>query len=480
VDHAYQTLAENLRKQIDTKTYRPGDRLPSVRELATGYGFSMETVLHALRVLENNGLVEARVRSGFYVREPRLTRVAPPSRTATVFRAKDVDLRALRNQTIAFGTSTNVVPLGLGLLSTEILPTRRLAQTVAAVARRYPVEVTSQAAVSGTESLRQQLAQRAGTWGCFFSPDDFVITCGAFEALHLALRAVSERGDIVLVESPCFFGILEIIENLGLRVVELATDPQEGIDLLELENAMKRFNRVAACVLVTNYSNPLGFSLSTESKRNLVQVLARFGVPLIEDDIFGELHRPENERPKVAKSFDHDGSVILVGSLSKTLAPGLRIGWIVPGKFRERIVELKSATSFATPSIAQLAAAEFLRFGSFDAHLRRLRHFLAEQVYRFSSAIAENFPAHTKISRPGGGYLLWIELEPGFDALEYAAQALNRYRIAVIPGNLFSARGERYGNCLRVSCGHAFSPRMAEAIQTLGRLAARMTRVGTH
>jgi DNA-binding transcriptional MocR family regulator len=480
VDHAYQMLAENLRKQIDSKTYRPGDRLPSVRELAMGHGFSMETVLHALRVLENNGLVEARIRSGFYVREPRLRCVAPPSKTVTVFRPKDVALRALRQQTVAFGTSKNVVPLGLGLLSSEILPTRRLAQTVAAVARRYPVEVTTQAAVPGTESLRQQLAQRAGAWGCFFSPDDFVITCGASEALHLALRAVSERGDIVLVESPCYFGILEIIENLGLRVVELATDPQEGIDLVELENVLKRFNRVAACVLVTNYSNPLGFSLSTSSKRNLVQLLARFGVPLIEDDIFGELYRPETERPKVAKSFDNDGSVILVGSLSKTLAPGLRIGWIVPGKFRERILELKSATSFATPSIPQLAAAEFLRFGSFDAHLRRLRRFLAEQVYRFSSAIAESFPAHTKISRPSGGFLLWIELEPGFDALEFAAEALNRYRIAVIPGNLFSARGERYGNCFRISCGHAFSPRLAEAIGTLGRIAAGMTCEGNY
>jgi DNA-binding transcriptional MocR family regulator len=287
---------------------------------------------------------------------------------------------------------------------------------------------------------------------------------------------LNERGDIVLVESPCHFGTLEILENLGLRVVELATDPEEGIDLLELENALKRFNRVAACLLVTNYSNPLGYSLSTRNKRSLVQLLTRFGVPLIEDDIFGELHRPEIDRPKVAKSFDNDGSVILVGSLSKTLAPGLRIGWIVPGKFRQRILELKSATSLATPSISQLAAAEFLKFGSFDAHLRKLRYFLAEQVYRFSSAIAESFPAHTKISRPSGGFLLWIELEPDFDALEFAAEALNRYRIAVIPGNLFSARGERYGNCFRISCGHAFSPQLADAIRTLGRLADGLTR----
>lgn len=473
MDYSYHLLAENLRKQIDAKTYLPGDRLPSVRDLATGHGYSLETVLHALRILENNGLVEPRLRSGFYVRQPKLQQAAPPSKSQTVFRAKDVDLSSLRQQTVAFGTSKNIVPLSLGLLSSDVLPTRQLAQTLASVARRYPIEVSSQAAVGGIESLRQQLAQRAGTWGCFLSPDDFVITCGASEALHLALRAVSRPGDIVLVESPCYFGTLEVVENLGLRVVELATDPEEGIDLFELENVLKRFRRVAACLLVTNYSNPLGYSLSTKSKRSLVQILSRFGVPLIEDDIFGELHRPEVERPKVAKSFDENGSIILVGSFSKTLAPGLRIGWIVPGKFRDRVLQLKSATNFATPSLPQLACAEFLKFGSFDAHLRRLRRFLADEVYRFSSAIADRFPASTRISRPSGGFLLWVELEPGFDALEFAASALNRYRIAIVPGNLFSATGERYRNCFRISCGHAFSPRFAEAIQTLGRLATR-------
>ncbi len=136
------------------------------------------------------------------------------------------------------------------------------------------------------------------------------------------------------------------------------------------------------------------------------------------------------------------------------------------------MLELKSATSLATPTLPQLTVAEFLKFGSFDAHLRRLRKFLAEQVYRFSSAVAENFPLSTRISRPSGGFLLWIELEEDFDALQLAADALNKFRIAVAPGNIFSATGERYRNCFRISCGHAFSPRFSEAIRTIGRLAA--------
>jgi DNA-binding transcriptional MocR family regulator len=472
MDPSYQLLADKLHRQIDARTYLPGDRLPSVRELAKDHGFSLETVLHAFRLLENKGIVEARVRSGFYVREPKLRLVAAPTKTQTIFRAKDVAVSALRHQTVTFGTSKQVVPLGLSLLGSEVLPARKLAQTAASAARRYPVETCNQGPPAGIEPLRQQLAQRANGWGCFLSPDDFVITCGASEALHLALRAVSQPGDIILVESPTYFGVLEIIQGLGLRVVELATDPVQGIDLADLENALKRFPRVAACLLVTNCSNPLGYSLSTKTKQDLVRLVTRFGVPLIEDDIFGDLHRPETERPKVAKTFDPDGSVILIGSFSKTLAPGLRVGWIVPGKFHDRVLELKSATSLATPTLPQLTVAEFLKFGSFDAHLRRLRKFLAEQVYRFSSAVAENFPLSTRISRPSGGFILWIELEEDFDALQLAADALNKYRIAVAPGNIFSATGERYRNCFRISCGHAFSPRFSEAIQTIGRLAA--------
>ena len=471
MDPSYQVLADKLHRQIDARTYLPGDRLPSVRELAKDHGFSLETVLHAFRLLENKGVVEARVRSGFYVREPRLRLVAAPNKTQTIFRAKDVAVSSLRHQTVTFGTSKHVIPLGLSLLGSEMLPARKLAQTAASAARRYPAEAANQGPPAGLEPLRQQVAQRANAWGCFLSPDDFVITCGASEALHLALRAVSQPGDIVLVESPTYFGVLEIIQSLGLKVVELATDPVQGVDLGDLGNALQRFNRIAACVLVTNCSNPLGYSLSTKTKRDLVRLLARFGVPLIEDDIFGELHRPEAERPKVAKSFDQDGSVILIGSFSKTLAPGLRIGWMVPGKFHDRVLELKSATSLATPSLPQLTVAEFLKFGSFDAHLRRLRQFLAEQVYRFSCAIAESFPESTRISRPSGGFLLWIELEEDFDALDLAAEALNRFRIAVAPGNIFSATGERYRNCLRISCGHTFSPKFAEAVKTVGRLA---------
>ena len=465
---AYSRLAELLSSQIAASTYVPGDRLPSVRELALRHRYSMETVLRAFRLLENRGLVEPRPRSGFFVRQKDIRTLPAPSTQSTVFHATNVELSELRHQTILFGTATDFIPLSLTLPSSEILPTRELIQTITSVARRFPAEVVRQGEPAGAIKLRQQLARRASECGCFLGPDDFVVTVGASEAINLALRACCSPGDIVLVESPSYFGTLEIIESLNLRVVELATDPEQGISVQDVAKALNRFPRIRACLLVTNHSNPLGCTLSPETKQRLVELLAKHQVALIEDDVFGDLYRPNTTRPVVAKAFDETGSVILVNSISKILAPGFRLGWIAPGKYRDRILQLKSSGSLATPSLTQLAVAEFLKSGSLDRHLRRMRAFLTEQLYRFANAVVESFPSETRISRPSGGFVLWIEVP--CDTLELAKQALNRYRIAIAPGKIFSARGDRYGNCFRLSCGYRFSPQFAEAIATLGKL----------
>jgi DNA-binding transcriptional MocR family regulator len=465
---AYSQLAELLSTQIAANTYLPGDRLPSVRALALRHSYSAETVLRAFRLLEDRGLVEPRPRSGFFVRQKDLRALPPPSSQPTVFQATNVELSALRHQTILFGTATDFVPLSLTLPSPEILPTRQLIQTITSMARRFPEEVVRQSEPAGTIKLRQQLARRASESGCFLTPDDFIVTVGASEAINLALRACCNAGDIVLVESPSYFGTLEIMESLNLRVVELATDPERGISVQDVAKALSRFPRVRACLLVTNHSNPLGCTLSAETKRQLVQLLASHQVALIEDDVFGDLHQPSQSRPVVAKAFDETGSVILVSSISKVLAPGFRLGWIAPGKYRDRILQLKSSSSLATPSLTQLAVAEFLKSGSLDRHLHRMRAFLAEQVYRFTNAVTESFPSGTRISRPSGGFVLWIEVP--CDTLELAKQALNRYRIAIAPGKIFAARGDRYENCFRLSCGYRFSPLFAEAIAVLGKL----------
>jgi DNA-binding transcriptional MocR family regulator len=262
-----------------------------------------------------------------------------------------------------------------------------------------------------------------------------------------------------------------MIENLGLRVVELPTDARTGVSPEDIEHAIRSVPRIGACLLVTNYSNPLGCTMSLEKKKSLVTILAKYQVPLIEDDIYGDLCPPGDRRPVTAKTFDTEGLVLLCGSFSKTLAPGLRVGWIAPGRFRDQIQQLKTNQTLACPTITQLAIAEFLEHGSYDAHLRKIRTFFANQLQLFSNAISRYFPSEIRVSRPQGGFVLWLEFASKLDTTKLAARALNEHGIAIAPGCIFSANGKNFRNCMRISCGHPWSARIEEAIEILGQLA---------
>jgi len=319
----------------------------------------------------------------------------------------------------------------------------------------------------GLPALRRQIARRAAEWGVAISADDVVTTFGTMEALHLCLRAVAQSGDTILVESPAYYGVLQLIESLGMRALEIPANPGTGIDLGLLDAALRQ-HRVKACLLVTNFSNPLGALLPDAAKEELVRLLARREVPLIEDDIYGDLHF-DGARPRPARAFDTHGNVMLCASFSKTLAPGYRVGYVIPGRYRDAVERLKFAQTVGTATLPQMAIADFLENGGYERHLRRLRRSIADQVARVSEAIAQEFPAGTRISRPRGGFLLWVEMPPGKSSLELFSRALER-KISVAPGPIFSAKG-RFGTCVRISCGFPWSATIEGAIRTLGRIA---------
>jgi DNA-binding transcriptional MocR family regulator len=464
----YLALANALEIQVRANVFRPGDRLPSVRSLCRDHRLSLETVLHSLRVLEDRGLVEARPRSGFYIKLRH--RLPEPLTQPLRLEASPVEVSKLRYQAFSIGRSKEVIPLSVAVPSSEILPTAKLGRMISAIARSASAEVVNYAEPAGHHKLRQQLARRSSDWGCLMKPEDFIVTNGTAEAIALALRTVCPPNSAVLVESPTYYGILEMIENLGLRVVELPTDPQTGVSPDDIERSIQSVPRIGACLLVTNYSNPLGCTMSVEKKKNLVSILAKYQVPLIEDDIYGDLCPPGDRRPVTSKAFDTENLVLLCSSISKTLAPGLRVGWIAPGRFRDQVLQLKTNQTLACPTITQLAIAEFLEHGSYDAHLRKIRRFFSNQLQLFSSAIAQYFPSPIRVSRPQGGFVLWIEFEAKLDTTKLAARALNRHQIAIAPGCIFSANGRNFRNCMRISCGHPYSDRMEQAIRTLAAL----------
>jgi DNA-binding transcriptional MocR family regulator len=319
---------------------------------------------------------------------------------------------------------------------------------------------------SGVEELRREIARRALEAGCTAAAGDVVVTCGCAEAITLCLRALTRPGDTVAVESPTYFGTLQAIEVLGLKALEIPVDPLTGIRVEALGEALAR-GGVAAVVVAPNVHNPLGCVMPDERKRELVALLAAHGVPAIEDDTYGELYFGPT-RPRSLQAFDRAGLVLSCGSFSKTLAPAYRVGWTIPGRYRDRVIHLKLATTAGTSAPPQLAIADYLASGGYEQHLRRLRRTFEGTVDRLFFEVAERFPEGTRISRPAGGFLLWVQLPEGTDTVELQRRALAR-GLSVAPGPAFSASGE-YRNCMRINAGYAWSERTRQALDLLARL----------
>lgn len=467
----YETLADDIAHSIQAGTLRPGDRLPSVRQASASRALSPSTVFQAYYLLEARGLIIARQRSGYFVAST--SRVLPPEPEAASQPADEsttLNVSELVFDVLASAKQRELVPLGSAFPSPLLFPLPRLAKSMAAVVQQLDPWSSVDDMTPGNAGLRRQIALRYLIDGLTVHTDEIVITNGALEALNLCLAAVTRPGDAVIIESPTFYGALQALERHGLRAIEVPTHPREGIELDALARALER-HRPSACWLMTNFQNPLGSLMPDDKKRELVQLLARFEVPLIEDDVYGELYFG-NKRPTPAKAFDTQGLVMHCGSFSKCLAPGYRIGWAAPGRFAREVARAKLTSTLTVAAPTQAAILNYLEKGGYDRHLRQLRQALMQRQDAFAQAIARHFPPGTRATRPAGGYFLWIEMPAGTDSLALHRYALS-HGISIAPGPIFSAHGG-FRHCLRINCGHDFDDRTDAALATLGRL-ARLT-----
>jgi DNA-binding transcriptional MocR family regulator len=463
----YEQVAERIRSLIVEGTLKEGDRIPSVRKLHQQLSVSISTVLEAYRVLENQGWIGVRPQSGYYVMERNLPILEQPSEFELSKLYDPVDVSLAFRVSAAMREPDNV-KLGAAIPGVELLPTAALNRIMGQVLRANSEtahSVHSYHPPQGCEQLRYEVAKRLIHAGCIVSPNEIVITNGATEALYLSLKAVTKPGDTIAIESPTYYGLLEIMESLCLKALELPTHPQEGLSLAHLEMALQQ-QKIAAVALVSNFSNPLGSCMSDCKKKQLVGLLERYNLPLIEDDIYGELYF-EGNRPKAIKAFDTQGLVLYCSSVSKTVSPGLRVGWLVGGKYQIKVEQLKMATNWMTAIAPQLTVATFLANG-YDRHLYKLRRAYQNQMARMKSAICQYFPTETKVTRPGGGFVLWLEFPDRFDAMVLYEEARS-HKISVAPGNMFSPSGN-YRHCLRLNAGLPFTVQIETAMETLGNL----------
>lgn len=466
----YERVAERVREMILKRAYRPGDRLPSVRDLSRQERVSVSTVLEAYRLLEAQGLIHPRPQSGYFVHAYAATAPPEPSRSVpepipAVFRLDDLLLSMSRQK-----EAPGLVQLAFATPDPQLLPHAKLARIMNAVAREHPEASYGYAPTAGHRVLREQIAQRAFMAGATVSPDEIVITTGCQEALCLALKTACSPGGIVMVESPCHYGVLQAIQLSGLRSLEIQTRTRKGMDVEAMEAAIVKCASegapVQACLVTPNFQNPLGALMSDDDKRRLVEITARHGVALIEDDVYGDLGF-EVERPRVAKAYDAEGRVMLCSSFSKTIAPGYRVGWIVAGRRRAEVERMKLALTVGGPGIPQLTLAEFLATGGYDVYLRRARKAYAQNVGRMSEAVARFFPEGTKVTRPAGGFVLWVEMPPKVDSVKLYVEALKRH-VFIGPGVLFSAQG-RYRNFIRLNASR-WDEEIEAGLARLGRL----------
>ncbi|MFW6115810.1 MAG: PLP-dependent aminotransferase family protein [Chloroflexota bacterium] len=468
--YKYERIAKDIEHLIEGGAFQPGDRIPSVRRMSRARDVSISTVLQAYYLLEARGLIRARPRSGFYVRSDLPSDLPEPEISSPEADPTQVSMRELVSMVVLRDAQNpDLIQLGAAHPNPALAATEALNRTMSGVARRMGDESGMYDYAPGCEELRMQIARRSLTAGLSLSPDDIVITSGCSESVSFSLRAVCEAGDTVAIESPICFDTLQTLEALGLQALEIPTHPRDGISLDALRFAI-RHNEVSACLVISNYNNPLGSCIPDGEKRALVALLTEHEIPLIENDIFGELTFAE-ARPTVAKSYDREGLVLLCSSFSKTLAPGYRVGWVVPGRFYSTVRWLKYTSSLAAPTLSEHAIAEFMASGSYAPYLRRTRRRYEQHVAAMSQAVRRAFPEETKLTRPSGGFLLWVELPAAVDSLQLYERAQGA-GIAITPGYLFSAT-DQYRNFIRLNAAN-WSEAAAGAMDRLGEMIARL------
>jgi len=464
----YEELAGHLSGLIQDGTLRSGERVPSVRDVVRERRVSPATAMRAYQLLESRGLIETRPRSGYYVSESRERRIAEPRKARSAPRTTRVDVSELVFQILDAARDRDVVPFGSAFPSPTLFPWPKLARSLGSAARHMDPWSTVESLPPGSVELRRQIARRYLKFGTNVSAEEIVITGGALEALNLSLQVLTRPGDAVAIEAPAFYGCLQAVEMLGLKAVEIPTNPRDGVDLGALSQAIEH-QGVRACWLMTTFQNPLGATMPEAKKRELVELLEKRGVPLIEDDVYAELHFG-NERPRPAKAFEAKGGVLHCGSFSKSLAPGYRLGWVAAGRFAAEVQKRKIATSISTSLPMQDGIALYLRQEGYDAHLTKLRSTLAAQQTELLASLQRHFPNGYRVTRPEGGYFVWVELPRGVDSLEVHRLALEQ-GISIAPGPIFSPRRE-FKNCVRLNYGHPWTPELDRAIAKLGQLVA--------
>lgn len=465
----YQHIAQCLAARLDSGEFPPGSRLPAVRTLAAEFGVNTLTALAAYRQLEQQQRVLARPRAGYFAALPRLPlaagQAAPlPSAAALV------DVSRRMSTLLQLGDERIHTQLHMAEAAACLYPAAELARRLQLTLGRQPALIGAQLPGAEQRRLLAALVRLAGERGLSVAADGIQLTHGITEGISLALRHLTRPGDTVAVETPVYFGLLQTLQGLGLKALEIPCTPEAGLSLEALEFALRHGPAVKCLVCVPNFQNPTGALMPDEHKKRLLALARRHGVTIIEDDVFGDLHYGA-ARPLPLKAWDRDDEVIYCASFTKSFAPSFRLGWMAAGRHHAALALLCASSTLVSSPLLQVVLADVLDSGDYARISQHLRQQLASQMTATADAVLRCFPKGTRVRRPAGGVVLWVECTEEVDTMRLLQRALAE-GISFAPGIVFSAE-PRFHHCLRINCGQPFTPALAAALARLGQLAAQ-------
>lgn len=458
----YVDVAERIIKLIEQGTLKDGEKVPSIRSLSSDLKVSINTVKEAYLSLENKNYIYSKPQSGFYVRNLNNKLKTSESENMITLSPTQVSICRIYSSQLIDGKCPPEAELAVCLLDSKFWPMQKISSYYNEVVKYPNNEAFNYTLPPGNLLLREQIALQAIRGGMNISPDEIIITSGCTDSLTMALMTICNEGDTIAIESPCYFNVLQICEELKINVIEVPNNEESGLSIDTLKFVID-YHNIKAFFCIPNFNNPTGKVMSDTKKQELVNCLEESGVPLIEDDIYGEIYY-ENERPRTCKSFDKTGNVILCSSFSKVITPGLRVGWIVPGKFYKEVEKKKLLFSLGSNSASQLAVAHFLKEGGFERHNRKIRKILKEQITAMAQFIIANFPEGTKVNIPQGGIALWIACPKEIDTHELYNR-IKEKGILFAPGIIFSTTG-KYKNYFRLN-GGTWNLRIKKALSAI-------------
>nr|WP_294875380.1 PLP-dependent aminotransferase family protein [uncultured Pedobacter sp.] len=463
--YKFEEFTSTIERNIIEGTFKPGHKLPSIRELKEQYKTSTSTIQNGYEHLIIKGLVQSIPKSGYYVSN-KLTQPQQSKQTKNTPLVRDAVFENNLNLITSINPGSKLSEFNVAAPGSLIIPQKLLLRTMQQVIREQGVGLLKYYPSNGSLSLREHISIRAATYQTAINPAELIITDGALQALYIALASVCTTGDIIAIESPCVFSVLEVIRVLKLRVIEIPIDSHTGFDIDYLKKACTG-SPIKAILVTPNFQNPTGILLADIQKKELLQIAQHYNIAIIENDVYGDLNF-SGYRPCTIKSFDESGLVITYSSYSKTLSPGIRLGWLSTGKFFRQAEQIKFSLGSTVSPIYQETVNKLIQMGSYDRHIRKFRTQLAKNAYHILNLLSTSYPEGTIVFTPAGGYNIWAKLSERIDIKTFYNEC-ERIGVRFTPGHTFSF-SDTYSRFFRIVFADQLSPKRIEVLKQLGQM----------